>query len=246
MVYLLFGLLFLAGLLLLARWFSQAEPREVAKALRYTAFVAGAAFVLFLVLGGARVLAALLAPLLIPLLFNARGIVDRIKTMTGPTPGQTSTVETRFLRMTLDHDSGAMEGTVREGAYRGSRLDELGEDDLLELWRTCRAEDEQSAQVLEAWLDRTHGAAWREAAGAEPGGGEDSERAESAGRRGATGGAMTTDEAYEVLGLSPGASDEEIRAAHKRLMRQYHPDSGGSDYLAAKINAAKDLLLRRH
>jgi hypothetical protein len=244
MTYLVFGILSLGGLLLLANWFASAEPREVKRVLKFVLFLLGAAFLLWLVLGGARILAALLAPLLLPLLFNARGILNRFKSMTGPRAGQTSTVETRFLRMTLDHDTGDMHGTVREGPFMGRRLAELREEELLELWRVCRAEDEQSTQVLEAWLDRVHGDAWRDAAGAGPSPGGQ-ERAEAAGRRGAAGGGMTADEAYEILGLKPGASREEIHAAHRRLMRQYHPDSGGSNYLAAKINEAKDLLLRR-
>ncbi len=249
MAYLLFGILLLAGLLLLARWFAAAEPKDVVRVLRYAGLAVGAALLLFLVLGGARALAFVLAPLLIPLLFNARGLLSRIGALGGPQPGQTSTVETRFLRMMLDHDSGTMEGTVREGPYRGRRLEELREEELLDLWRACRAEDEQSTQVLEAWLDRVHGPAWREAAGAgddAAGGGEDARaRAESAGQRGATGAGMTVEEAYEILGLAPGASDAEIRSAHRRLMRQFHPDHGGSNYLAAKINQAKELLLGR-
>ena len=56
-------------------------------------------------------------------------------------------------------------------------------------------------------------------------------------------GAMTPDEAYQVLGLQPGANEAEIRAAHHRLMRTAHPDSGGSDWLATRINLARDVLL---
>ncbi|MFQ5467102.1 MAG: DnaJ domain-containing protein, partial [Kiloniellaceae bacterium] len=118
-------------------------------------------------------------------------------------------------------------------------LEELGEDDLIALWRECRAEDDQSAAVLEAYLDRTRGEAWRARAGAG--------RAEAGGQSGPGpapgGGRMAAEEAYEILGVAPGASDAEIREAHRRLMQKLHPDHGGSNYLAAKINEAKDLLL---
>jgi len=54
---------------------------------------------------------------------------------------------------------------------------------------------------------------------------------------------MSRDEAYEVLGLHPGASETDIKEAHRRLMRGAHPDAGGSDWLAARINQARDILL---
>jgi hypothetical protein len=146
-----------------------------------------------------------------------------------PSPGQTSTVRTPWLEMALDHDSGEMRGTILQGTYAGTRLDELDRDTVVELYTTSG--DPETRRLLEAWLDRTYGADWRAAqddAAPPPG-------------RGTTG--MTRAEALQVLGLKDGATEEDIRAAHRRLMLQNHPDRGGSDYLASKINEAKDVLL---
>ncbi len=147
----------------------------------------------------------------------------------GPSTGQQSVVESRFLRMTLDHDTGDMDGSVREGAFTGRRLSELTLDQLVELLHECSRQDEESTQLLRAYLDRLYGDEWQ-GAGDEAG-------------TGAASGAMTRHEAYEILGLDEGASEEEIRAAHRSLMQKLHPDRGGSTYLASKINQAKDLLL---
>jgi hypothetical protein len=147
--------------------------------------------------------------------------------------GQTSTVTTPFLRMTLDHDSGTMSGTILAGRFAGMRLDELGSAELLALLRECRAEDEEGARLVEAYLDRTH-PDWREDLRGE---GADAGAARPAA------GAMSVEEAYAVLGLSPGAGAAEIKQAHRRLMSKLHPDHGGSDYLASQINRARDVLL---
>lgn len=148
--------------------------------------------------------------------------------------GRTSTVVTRFLRMSLDHDSGAMRGDVLEGQYRGHALQDLELEELLALMRECEAQDQQAASVLEAYLDRMHGSTWRQRF--------EETRHRHAHDGGANG--MTPEEAYEVLGVAPGAARDEIIRAHRRLMQKLHPDRGGSTYLAAKINQAKDLLLQ--
>ncbi|MGH7055627.1 MAG: DnaJ domain-containing protein [Stellaceae bacterium] len=145
--------------------------------------------------------------------------------------GQTSTVTTPFLRMTLDHDSGAMSGTILAGRFSGMRLDELGTAELLALLRECRATDEEGARLLEAYLDRTR-ADWREEL-----------HNEGPGAARPAAGAMSVAEAYAVLGLAPGAGAAEIKDAHRRLMMKLHPDHGGSDYLAIQINRARDVLL---
>ena len=152
----------------------------------------------------------------------------------GSASGQTSDVDTRFLRMTLDHDTGAMEGEVTDGPYAGRSLDGMSLDELLDLLDACRSEDEQSVQVLEAYLDRTR-AGWRDGGAAHAGGRQ--------GRRTGGNGVMTPAEAYEVLGLESGASAKEIKEAYLRLIANVHPDHGGSTYLAAQLNQAKDVLL---
>jgi hypothetical protein len=173
-----------------------------------------------------------------PLFLRWRSLLNRIKAAAGPSEGQSSTVETDFLRMRLDHDSGRMGGEVLRGTFQGRELDDLSLTELLDLLEECQISDSRSATILEAYLDRVRPEDWR-AAGGGPSG-----RAESGEASRGGGGAMTRNEAYEVLGLEPGASAGEIKDAHRRLMLKMHPDQGGSTYLAAKINQAKDLLLR--
>lgn len=142
----------------------------------------------------------------------------------GPSPGQTSRVTTDWLEMTLDHATGETSGLVLKGRFKGARLAELSLDDLISLRGELRVEDSEAAQLLDAYLSRVHPGA---AAGPPP--------------RSSSG--MTTEEALDILGLEAGASEGDIRDAHRRLMQQLHPDRGGTDYLAAKINAARDYLL---
>ena len=137
----------------------------------------------------------------------------RRQAATAPPPGQASEVETDYLRMRLDHDSGTMSGTVRRGPFQGRHLSELSRDELVALWRECRAEDPQGASLLEAYLDRVM-AGWREAGDFQG----------AAGRP--PGDAMSREEAYAVLGLAAGASEAEIREAYHRLMMKIHPDQG--------------------
>ncbi len=150
-----------------------------------------------------------------------------------PSGGQTSTVEGKYIRMTLDHDSGDLAGEVLLGQFAGRSLAQLRLDEQLVLLQEC-CDDEESVALLQAYLDRVHGDSWREQAGA------GSHRQDSA-----PSDDMTRSEALQILGLSDEASDDEIIEAHRRLMQKVHPDRGGSAYLAAKINLAKDTLLGR-
>jgi hypothetical protein len=234
MLYLLGGFAILSGFLLLVYLFVNADPARLARGLKVTGIVVAVAAVATLAISGR--LAALLMPLamLMPALIRVRSLLDRFRP---PSGGQTSTVATPFLRMTLDHDTGSMTGTILRGRFSGMRVEELGSADLLALLRECRAEDEEGARLLEAYLDRVH-PDWRdELAGERPRG--------SGGSARPGGGDMTVEEAYAILGLGPGADAEAIKEAHRRLMVKLHPDHGGSDYLATKINRARDVLLHR-
>ena len=242
MPFLLGGVVLLVGFLLLVWLFVNADPARLAQTLKWTGIGIGGVAVLGLLLfPPARELAALLFPvaLSMPMLARLRQLIDRYRT---PRAGRSSTVATDFLRMTLDHDTGTMTGTVFRGHYAGLRLEEMGVGDLIDLLRECRAADEESARLVEAYLDRLH-PDWRdEMAGASEAGGGQSTR--GGGQARTASGDMTIDEAYAILGLKPGATPGEIKEAHRRLMVKLHPDHGGSDYLATQINRARDLLLR--
>ena len=153
------------------------------------------------------------------------------------TPGQKSGVRTEALEMVLEHDSGQMEGTCLKGRFAGKPLSSLGRHELLQLLEELRGTDAKGALLLEAYLDRRL-PGWRDL---RSGPADREEPRQSRGHRGG----MSTNDAYEVLGLKPGAKEAEIRAAHRRLMMKFHPDQGGSTYLAARINEAKEILLAR-
>jgi hypothetical protein len=223
-------LLILAVLLifwLLGRGFISADPKRLAALLPWLGAAAGGALLVFLAVTGKLYAVLGFLPLLLPVLMRWKSLFNRTRTARGPTPGRQSAIETPYLRMRLDHDTGGLEGEIRQGRFRGRSLGDLAQDELLDLLEECRTADRQGAQLLETWLDRTR-ADWRTAAAPPP-------SVPSA--------AMTEREAWEVLGLPPGADEKQIREAHRRLMVKNHPDQGGSTYLAAKINQAKDLLL---
>ena len=155
------------------------------------------------------------------------------------TPGQTSQIHTAYLEVALDHDTGELTGQVIKGAFAGRALETLTGADLIDLWQVAARDDPPSAQVIEAVLDRQH-PDWRDWSGDSGAGG---------GAHANTGSAPGGDgnysraQAYEVLGLTPGAKELEIRAAHRDLMQKVHPDHGGSTVLAAQINQAKDVFV---
>ena len=240
---LLIALLILAWLAL--RWFIRTPPREVIKTLRWTALVVLVLGLAFLVASGRLnwifAAGAALLPFLkrglsllryLPFLHGLLGRAKAARATRGPTPGQSSTVETRFLRMNLDHDSGTMDGEILEGRCEGRFLSQLTLAELLDLLAECQQADPDSAALLCAYLDRQH-PRWRDQATAGAAGQQSTP----------TDSEMSKQEARDILGVRKDASETEIVDAHRRLMFKLHPDRGGSDYLAAKINQAKDCLL---
>lgn len=153
-------------------------------------------------------------------------------------PGNQSHVSSDILNMTLDHDSGDMTGDIVKGPMAGRALADLDESEFIGLLQYCRDQDEDSTRLLETYLDRRFGESWR----ADDPAGDDSEQ--SGEHEGANSGGILTDaEALDILGLEAGASRDEIIQAHRRMMQKMHPDRGGSNYLAARINEAKERLL---
>ena len=232
--YLLLGIALLVAVLLIARWFESANPSRLAKALKWGFVGLGGAVAIFLGATGKMQLAAIpLALIFLPLLLRGMRGASAAGQSGTPSPGKQSEVETDYLRMMLDHDSGEMDGIVLRGKYQGRELRELSQADLLDLLDVCNTHDEQSARLIESYIDRIFGEDWRAGESADQG----RRKARSSAAQ------MSRDEAFEVLGLASNSSDAEIREAHRNLQLKNHPDQGGSDYLAAKINQAKEVLL---
>ncbi|MSP49575.1 MAG: molecular chaperone DnaJ [Alphaproteobacteria bacterium] len=231
MIYLLGGLVFLACLWLMARAFMAASPRKLAIGVKW---VGGAglgmlAIALFL-RGNFQAMGAALGAIL-PLLIRWRRLWQILfPTRTAPGgPASTggSTLDTAYLRVALDHATGRMTGEVIAGQLRGRQLEDLAMAETAALLAEAGA-DPATVQVLETFLDREH-PGWRDIAGAPP--------------PAADSGRLSRAEALKVLDLTDGATSAQIRDAHRRLMLANHPDRGGSTYLAAQINRAKDVLL---
>ncbi len=238
MPWLIAALVVIFGLYLIARWWIQADPRLLLKALRWAGGILGVILLGAIVVSGRWQWLPGILFFLLPWLVRARAVNTMRKNARGPRSGQSSEISTRFLRMVLDHDSGEMTGDITDGRFVGRELQSLNLGELIELWRECAADDEQSRLVLENYLDRNH-PEWRSVAGAGPreettGGRSDSPWANTG---------MSADEACEILGVETGASSEEIESAYRKVMKTAHPDQGGSDWMAAKVNQAKDVLL---
>ncbi len=227
------GALVLVLLYATLRWFITARPGDLATAARTflavfsllasTGLIFTGRFGLALITVAATVMA------IRALILSRRG-ADPLGER-GETDGDQAAVETAMLAMQLDRRTGRIEGTVRAGRHRGQSLARMGLAALLELLEEARRDDPPSVDLIEAYLDRRE-PSWRS------GGGTGNRQAPSQS-------AMDEATALQILGLTAGATPEEIKAAHRRLMAKLHPDHGGSTWLASQLNQAKDLLLRR-
>ena len=225
------GALALVVALWLLRVFADAKPASVKSALVWGGGALGVALVALLLATGRGGQAIWALALLGPAAWRWYQGMKAARTFARggeASPGGASDVETASLAMTLDHDTGRMTGRVKRGRFEGRDLAELDLPQSLDLLRELAADDPESAPLLEAWLDRAF-PDWRDATPPPP------PRAAS--------GRMTREEALMVLGLKEGATESEIRSAHRRLMLAAHPDQGGSDWLAARLNEARDVLL---
>jgi len=238
-LYFLLGIALLAGLLLFGRWFGQADPKSLFKVLKWVLVTVIVAVALFFVMTGRAVFALAAIPALIPWILRIRSVARAAKAFhrmaqsrAGNDGTQSSEIQTRFLKMALSHESGAMWGEVIDGPFAGRPLADLSVAQLCELLTTYQNEDSQSAQILISYLDREH-PEWRSSAQDQGHDGYENSSPEG----------MTRHEALKILGLEEGVDEASIRAAHHRLIAIVHPDKGGSTYLAARINQAKDVLL---
>ena len=227
-----FGLVVLVLALWALNAFSKANPKQLARVLQPVGGLAALGLGAFIGLRGNLEVGIALGVFGLGLLgwmpFGPAGFFKR----TQKTPGQVSRVRAAFVEMELDHDTGAMTGRILAGRHEGVALDAL---DVATLTGLMGEIDAESRSLLAAYLDRRE-PSWREHAQGDAG---------SAGGAVSTG-KMTQEEAYQILGVQPGASADEIGRAHRSLMKKLHPDQGGSTYLAARVNEAKDVLLRRH
>ena len=230
------GLLALILVMWLLKSFARSDPRYLIKAGKTAGGVVALAGAAFLGVRGQVFLAVPLGVTGLSLLGLQEWLPAWIRPYAWPfgqkSSGQVSRVRSNFVEMTLDHDSGAMSGTIVAGRLKGASLDTLERSVLVGLLAEF---DEESRNLLAAYLDRRH-PRWR----------EDVDDGATAGHRSPTrSGKMSEEEAYQILGLQPGASADDIGRAHRSLMKKLHPDQGGSTYLAARVNEAKDVLLQR-
>ncbi|WP_201831909.1 DnaJ domain-containing protein [Microvirga zambiensis] len=233
---LLLGIVAVALLWWLGKNYTRADTKALAKSLKVVGGVAALGAAALLGMRGRFDMALLLAG------FGAWALGWNSLNIPGPwrkfqqATGRFSRIRSAMIEMEIDHSTGAVEGSVLVGPLAGRRLSSLDPQGLRQLYDECCAQDPQGVPLLEAYLDRRF-TGWRENAQGDR---------DTRTRTHAHSGVMTKEEAYQILGLQPGASLDEVRKAHRTLMKKLHPDQGGTAYLAARVNEAREVLLGRH
>jgi len=209
--------------------------------------LAGTVLLLMLLTGRIHYLAAVAAAILpfirkLPGLLRYIPLFKYLKQQSHSSPssssGNQSSVETSLLKMTLDHDTGEMDGEILEGNFKGERLKTLSQQQLFLLYQLALEQYKDSIAVFDAFLDRHIGKNWRELAEQYSHRFDDENSQEVSSE-------MSVSQALQILDLEEGATKEEIQEAHRRLMQKLHPDRGGSNFLAVQVNLAKDILLEK-
>ncbi len=135
-------------------------------------------------------------------------------------------IKTAALEISISLANGNIDGKILQGEHAGQPLSALNRVQLEQVLATWRGADRESTLLLNAYMARRF-------AGTQSNGERQPPPPASH---------LNIDEARQILGVQDTATREEIIKAHKRLIQKLHPDRGGNDYLAAKVNAAKDLL----
>ncbi len=173
----------------------------------------------------------------LPVLKSIRAAFGAAQNNGRPSQGQQSSVESHYFRMELNHDTGEISGVILQGEHQGKALSDLDLEQLKVLFKECLVQDPDSASLLAAYLDRKYETQWR-----------DNDSGENSDENNDSYGSvmyeeMTRTQALDILGLKDPVEEKDIISAHRQLIQRFHPDRGGSNYLAAKINSAKDFLM---
>ncbi len=221
---LFFGAILLVLLILLVNWAANSDRKSVQTVARYLVWFLVGALVLLLTARGLAGVALALA--VGTALVAGRKYLIRRRATSRP-DAASPRVDTRCVRITLNQQTGDLDGVILSGRFAGRYLSELGKDELSALYDELSRDDPEGAQILDAFLARAYPGEWVEGAASKW-----------------SAGPMSREDAFELLGLAPGATPTDIKEAHHRLMKKFHPDQGGSTYFAARLNEAKDLLLK--
>lgn len=233
---LLYGIAAVALVWWLAKAYTRTDTKALAKNLKPLVGVVAFGLAAFFMMKGQ------LGPAFLAGGFGAWALGWSVLNLPGPwrrfqqQPGRFSRIRSAMIELEIDHATGAVEGRILVGAFAGRQLSSLDPQSLRRLYDECSANDPQGVPLLEAYLDRRF-SGWRENAQGDR---------DTRTRTHAHSGVMTKEEAYQILGLQPGANLDEIRKAHRTLMKRLHPDQGGTAYLAARVNEAREVLLGRH